>query len=254
MSLYRVGKVLVNLYFWSYTVVFFTFWLSLCALTWLLTFPFDGERRAFRSVLHVWCWLYLKLCPFWRFRIEGAKSLPKGACVLAANHQSLFDIVVLLALNRRFKWVAKKELFARPFVGWLLFFGRDVSLDRASLRDASLMLRLCNTWLDKGVSIAIFPEGHRSEDGRVAHFKRGAFQIAKEAGVPLIPLMIAGPAQSIRGYFIEPKVVAIKLELLSPTLPEAFERHSSDEIALGVEELVRNAHKKAVPSLYTQGH
>lgn len=252
MFLYRVGKVLVNLYFWPYTLVHFTFWLLLCAVAWLLTFLFDPERRVFRALLHVWCWLYLKLCPFWRFRIEKESPLPRGACVFAANHQSLFDIVVLLALNRHFKWVAKKELFSRPFVGWLLFFGRDVSLDRASLRDASQMLRLCNRWLERGVSVAIFPEGHRSADGRVAHFKRGAFQVALDAGVPLVPVMISGPVQSIRGYFIEPAIVPIRLKFLAPIAVEEFSRNSLEEIALRVEESIRGAHRAAVPSLYSQ--
>ena len=250
MFLYRLGKVLANIYFWPYTVVFFTFWLSLCAITWLFTFPFDYERRCFHTVLHTWCFLYLKLCPFWRFRIEGRQYLPKEACVFAVNHQSLFDIVVFLALNRHFKWVAKKELFSRPFVGWLLFFGRDVSLDRSSLRDASRMLSLCNAWLQRSVSVTIFPEGHRSPDGRVARFKLGAFQIAKDAGCALVPAVISGPAESIHGYFIEPKVVRVRLEFLSPVLAKELKEAPLEELAKRVEENIRDTHRRLSPTLY----
>ena len=102
------------------------------------------------------------------------------------------------------------------------------------------------------MSVAIFPEGHRSADGRVAHFKRGAFQVALDAGVPLVPVMISGPVQSIRGYFIEPAIVPIRLKFLAPIAVEEFSRNSLDEIALRVEEAIRGAHRAAVPSLYSQ--
>lgn len=246
---YKILKLLANLIFWPSTLVFFTFWLSLCAIVWLIALPFDYERRAFRVTLHTWCWLYMKLCPFWRYTIEGRENLPQGACVYVANHQSLMDISVLLGLNKRFKWVAKKELFSRPFVGWLLFFGRDIKLDRASLRDASRMIASCLHWLQRGVGIMIFPEGHRSST--VGRFKRGAFQVAQEAQVPIVPIAVSGPAQAIKGYFVEPNRTPIRIQILSPIFPEQLQNQPLDDVAREVEEQIRSVHKENHPELYT---
>ena len=245
---YKILKLLANLLFWPSTLVFFTFWLSLCAIVWLIALPFDYERRAFRITLHTWCWLYMKTCPFWRYTIEGQENLPKGACVYVANHQSLLDISVLLGLNRRFKWVAKRELFSRPFVGWLLFFGRDIEIDRASMRDASRMIAACLHWLKRGVGIMIFPEGHRGKT--VGRFKRGAFQIAQEANVPIVPIVVSGPAQVIKGYFLEPKRNRIRIQILPPVTPEELHTRSLETIALEVENQIRTLHRENVPQLY----
>lgn len=245
---YKILKLLANLLFWPVTLVFFTFWLTLCAIVWLIALPFDYERRAFRLTLHTWCWLYMKTCPFWHYTIEGQTNLPKGACVFVANHQSLMDISVLLGMNRHFKWVAKKELFSRPFVGWLLFFGRDVKIDRASMRDASRMISACLLWLKRGVSVTIFPEGHRSKT--VGHFKRGAFQIALEANVPIVPIVVSGPAQVIKGYFVEPKRTPIRVQILPPISPDQLRNQSLDEVAHNVEERIRAIHRENVPHLY----
>lgn len=250
---YKILKLLANLFFWPATFVFFTFWLSLCVMVWLVALPFDYERRAFRITLHLWCWLYMKLCPFWHYTIEGLENLPRGACVYVANHQSLMDIAVLLGLNRRFKWVAKKELFSRPFVGWLLFFGRDIKLDRASLRDASRMIASCLHWLQRGVSIMIFPEGHRSPT--VGRFKRGAFQIAQEAHVPIVPIVVSGSAQAVRGYFVEPHRTPLRVQILSPISPEQLQQQPLEDVAREVEERIRAVHQTNVPQLYTtRGH
>lgn len=245
---YKILKLLANLFFWSVTLVLFTFWFTVCALVWCLTLPFDPERRAFRCVLHVWCWSYMRTCPFWRYTIEGKEYLPKGACVYVVNHQSLMDIVVLLGINRHFKWVAKKELFSRPFVGWLLFFGRDIQIDRSSIRDASRMMAACHFWLKRNVGIMIFPEGHRNKT--VGRFKRGAFQVALDAQVPVVPIAVSGPAQAIKGYFVEPQRTPIRIQIFPPISPDQLTSETLDEVTLHVEEGIRALHRTNVPSLY----
>lgn len=241
-------KILANIYFWGYTLLLFIVWFTLSFCVWLLALPFDPKRRAFRCVLHLWCWLYLHLCPFWKFRIENPELLPRESSVFVANHQSLMDIVVLLGLNRHFKWVAKKELFTRPFVGWLLYFGRDISLDRSRLRDASRMLAACHTWLMQGISVLIFPEGHRQKT--VGRFKLGAFQVAKAASVPLVPLVVSGPAQTIRGYFIEPRRIPIRIQVLPSVAPQELLQEPLETIAADVEERIRAQHRANLPELY----
>ncbi len=245
---YKLLRVLFNLLFWSYTLVLFTFWLSVASFAWLLALPFDPKRSVFRLILFLWCKSYMTLCPFWRFRIEGRENLPKGTCIFVVNHQSLMDIVVLLSLGRHFKWVAKKELFSRPFVGWLLFFGRDISLDRSSLRDASRMITACLSWLNRGVDILIFPEGHRNV--QVGKFKLGAFLVAREARVPLVPIVVTGPAQIVRGYFIEPYRQTVRIQILKPVEALQQEEVELESIAQEVETSVRMVHRANVPEVY----
>ena len=115
-----------------------------------------------------------------------------GGVLLASNHQSLFDIPILTALvPRPLLFVAKKELFAIPFLGWYMRQRGDISLDRGSLKALTDMKRVGDL-IKKGVVVVIFPEGTRSRDGSLGAFKRGGLKILSGAQVPIIPVEISG--------------------------------------------------------------
>lgn len=181
-SLYWVFAVLVMPPLWAVAMVIGIF-----------TLPFDRRRIA----LHLWgCFwgsFYVYANPIWRFRVEGREHLPwKGAAVIVANHSSLVDILVLYGLYRPFKWVSKAELGRVPFVGWMLWINDYVLVrrgDRDSIRD---MLEHCRRHLSNGCPLLLFPEGTRTLDGKLLPFKEGGFKLAREAGVPVIPVAVSG--------------------------------------------------------------
>ena len=126
--------------------------------------------------------------------IEGAERIPKdGAFILVSNHQSLVDVVALMAVvPRRFSFVAKKELLAVPVLGWDIRSQGHVPVDRSDPRASAEVLAGLGKELMAGHPLLFFPEGTRSPDGNLLPFKRGSFQLAVNTGVPLVPCYIHG--------------------------------------------------------------
>jgi putative phosphoserine phosphatase/1-acylglycerol-3-phosphate O-acyltransferase len=127
-----------------------------------------------------------------RMRVTGAEyaRAPRPA-VFVFNHQSQFDMVVLAAvLGAGFTGIVKKEVTANPVFGPLLRFAGATFIDRSDSAGTRAALTPVVEALRGGLSIVIAPEGTRSLTPRVGPFKKGAFHIAEQAGVPIIPVVI----------------------------------------------------------------
>lgn len=135
-----------------------------------------------------------RLTPIWRFRVEGAApaDIKNAPYVVVANHESTADPFLLSWLPFDMRWVAKVSLFRAPVVGWMMRMGGDIQLQRGDGASVRAMLAEARTTLDGGLPVMIFPEGTRSSDGALQRFKDGAFHLAIEAGVPILPLAIEG--------------------------------------------------------------
>jgi 1-acyl-sn-glycerol-3-phosphate acyltransferase len=132
-----------------------------------------------------------------RTRVEGAiDEMPRdGPLILAANHASNFDAVVLGSwlipkLGRRIHWLGKKELFAWPIVGWLAATNGVHPVDRGAADVEAY--RLAKRILDEGHVLFVFPEGTRSRDGALQEAQDGVAVLALRTGAPIIPIGIAG--------------------------------------------------------------
>ena len=109
------------------------------------------------------------------------------------NHQSALDIYALLfSLPLSFKWIAKRQLFMIPFIGWAMKRAGYISLDRENPREALKAMGDAARKIREGLNIIIFPEGTRSKDGVLLPFKKGGFSLALRAGVPIMPVGIIG--------------------------------------------------------------
>jgi 1-acyl-sn-glycerol-3-phosphate acyltransferase len=140
-----------------------------------------------------------------RLEVASMPALPPGPVVFASNHESALDIWVLFAaLPRGFRFIAKQELFRLPIFGWYLSMGGHIPVDRTNRASAVASLRRAGMTVRAGTSLVVFPEGTRSRDGRIQPFKKGPFVVAKEAGVPVIPVAISGS-----GAITPSKVVAV---------------------------------------------
>ncbi len=174
------------------TIVALVVWLPAMALVWLVTVPFDPTRRISGRFLR-WCAIFATLTfPFWRIRVEGRWPPGKRGYVVVSNHQSILDILMLSRLPREMKWVAKKELFRIPWVGWMFWLAGDIALRRGDTESGRKMVSRALRYLGRGMNVMMFPEGTRSGDGRMLPFKSGAFRIAIEAGVPVLPVAVHG--------------------------------------------------------------
>lgn len=135
--------------------------------------------------------LWLMLLPV---TIEGAEHIRPGqSYVFVSNHQSMFDVWLIYGwLPVIFKWLMKAELRKVPFVGTGCKAAGHIFVDRRNAKAAMESLKEVEKQLVGGVSTVIFPEGTRSLNGEVGRFKRGAFQIAIDLGLPVIPLSLDG--------------------------------------------------------------
>lgn len=128
-----------------------------------------------------------------RVRVEGLENIPPGACVFASNHVSNVDAIAFIpAIPRRVAILIKQELMSIPILATGMRCAQFVPVDRADREAAAATIDVAVRTLKRGVSFAIFAEGTRSPDGRLRPFKRGAFNIAMEAAVPIVPVSIAG--------------------------------------------------------------
>lgn len=125
-------------------------------------------------------------------RVIGRENIdPKQSYVVVSNHQSLYDIFVLYGwLGVDFKWVMKKELRKVPFLGVACEKLDHIYIDRSNRAAALASLKNAKKTIVNGTSVIFFPEGTRSDNGRLGEFKKGAFIMAMDLGVPVLPVSI----------------------------------------------------------------
>ena len=182
-----------SLLFWVFFVVSSLVCLAIAFFLWVVTTPFDPQRRINHWFSCHWAALYASVYPGWTVRVTGREHIDrKQAYVIIANHTSMADIVLLFCLFRQFKWVSKASVFRYPILGWNMRMCRYVPLVRGQKNSITTMMRTCERWLKAGMSVAIFPEGSRSKDGRLKPFKHGAFSLAHTTGRAIVPVAIHG--------------------------------------------------------------
>jgi 1-acyl-sn-glycerol-3-phosphate acyltransferase len=134
------------------------------------------------------------LTPVWRFSIDGdvPADISHRGYVVIANHESTADPFLLSWLPWDMRWVAKEELFRLPLIGWLMRLSGDIPLRRGARDSVTRMMGECSRTLAGGLPVMMFPEGTRSRDGELLPFKDGAFELAIESQVPVLPVALAG--------------------------------------------------------------
>ena len=170
---------------------------------------------------------------------------PNRSYIYMSNHQSNFDIPVLLAyLPVQFRWLAKVELFRIPIFGFAMQRAGYISIDRSNRKSAILSLKRAAEIIRGGVSVMIFPEGTRSRDGNIHIFKSGGFILAIDSGVPIVPVIIHGtwPIMSKDRLRIRPGNVVLEIEKPVETSP--YSRSDKAELMEKVRQIITESHKK----------
>jgi 1-acyl-sn-glycerol-3-phosphate acyltransferase len=194
----RLWQSLVSVWTWLVLVLCVLLWLPLMLVIWLLSAPFDRGRYAvgylFRQIARVTA----TLNPLWRFRTAGLMPAdPRRPYVVVSNHESFVDILLISHLPWEMKWLSKAELFRIPVMGWLMWIAGDVPVKRGFGPSAVEAMARCRRILARRVSVMIFPEGTRSRTAELLPFKDGAFRLAIDAGVPILPLAVHGTASAL---------------------------------------------------------
>jgi 1-acyl-sn-glycerol-3-phosphate acyltransferase len=188
----------VSLLFWATCVVLVILWTPLIAFYRLATFRSDPDRYRVGYLFHRIAMVATRLNPFWNFRVvDEVHPDPRRPYVFVANHQSNADPFLVAMVPWEMKWLSKKSIFDIPLLGWMMRVAGDVELDRGNKESARRAMTQMRARLDRKLSVIIFPQGTRSPDGTVGEFREGAFRLAIEAGVDVVPLAVAGTAESL---------------------------------------------------------
>jgi len=224
------------------------------ALVWLLTFWWDKRLWILHRYSIVWALFYIWVNPFWKINFSGRENVRKGQTyVIVSNHQSAMDIVLLYRLWMHFKWVAKRELFRIPVIGWNLWLNKHIAINRSSVKGALKMMKQAETHLKMRSSVLIFPEGTRSNDGTVKRFREGAFVLAQKTGFPILPVVVNGTREVIStdSLHIKGKQV-LTLTILPEITPDFYMEKPVGELVAHVQKIITNEHKSIAPEYYNE--
>jgi 1-acyl-sn-glycerol-3-phosphate acyltransferase len=170
-----------------------------------------------------------------KVEVVGRERVPAGvSCIYLSNHVSNLDPPVLFpALPGQCSALLKKELMRIPLLGTAMRLAKFVPVERGNRREsAQASVGAAAAALKSGLHIVIFAEGTRSEDGRLAAFKRGPFYLAMETGAPIVPIAISGTQTMMRKHSAAIKPGVAKVEFLEAIYPGDFE--SRDDLMRAV--------------------
>ncbi len=158
----------------------------------LLGLPQDG--RPHHDLASIWGKTIIRMIPGWSIKIDGLENIPKDndAVVIVANHESMADIWAMFFLNVQFRWIAKAEIKKIPVIGTVMRWAGYIFIKRGDRVSTAAALARSKETIDSGISMMFFPEGTRSADGKVKKFKIGAFKLANDSKVDILPIAIHG--------------------------------------------------------------
>lgn len=226
---------MLRLLHWFYTWLFFVPMLALVTFTLgmlvLITSPF-APRFTNRVWPCIWArWNFL-LTPAW-VTVSGLENINQGnSYIIAVNHISQHDILVLYGwLPVDLKWVMKKELGRVPVIGIACKALGHIFLDRSNREAAVASLQFAKENLRPGSSILFFPEGTRSDDGQLMPFKKGAFVMAKDMDLPILPITLAGTDKILPNGTLALRPGKAQMIIHSPVPLERVRSSSAEELA-----------------------
>jgi len=227
----RSGSLLFSVLAWSGGAFSTFFWGTLSVIGSLFSKTGRFQHFCMRTWSRWCCWSSRT-----RVVVEGAENVLRGRPqVFAANHQAIYDILILGGwIPVQFRWVARKEWFRTPFMGWHLARSGTVSIDRENPRAAARSLIAAADIIRAGTNIAFFPEGTRHPDALLQSFKPGGFLLAQRAGVPIVPVSIVGTKEIIRKNSWRVHKGTIKLIIGKPIETSAYGKRERDKLMADV--------------------
>lgn len=162
-----------------------------------------------------------------RVKVTGRENFdPKTSYVFVANHQGAYDIFAIYGyLGHNFRWMMKKGLESIPLVGYSCRVSGHIYVDNSSPSAVRRTMETAEKQLAGGMSVVVFPEGARTPDGKMHAFRRGAYQLAMEFNLPVVPVTIAGAYKVMPRTAILPRYGTIRLTIHKPIYAPEGGRH-----------------------------
>ena len=235
-----------SLYAWIYGITVLILVFPFTVIIWLVTYPFGHSDMAITRMINFQALILSNTIPLWKISVYGRENMvPKQNYIVVSNHQSALDIPFIHKIKLLFKWISKIENFKVPILGQSMAMAKYIKIDRGNIESATALMKDATEILNKGESLAIFPEGTRSKDAEIKRFKTGAFKLAMITGTPILPVVIDGTAAILpKKGIIFSSGHRVTIKILKPVLPEDFGTDNPDILtknfrALFVDELAK---------------
>ncbi len=168
----------------------------------------------------IWARIFCRLA-FVSVEVKGRDNIdPHTSYVFVANHQGAYDIFSLFGyLGHNFRWMMKESLRKIPFVGWACKAAGQIFVDNSSVSATRRTMHEAEKQLRGGMSLTVFPEGARSWDGNMRRFKKGAYKLAVEFNLPVVPVTIDGAFDVLPRFKFLPRPGHIRITIHKPIHP-----------------------------------
>jgi len=244
----RFALIIYQIFIWAPLILVITL---VTAITTVVGCFCGGERIFSYYPGAIWSRLFCNftLCPV---KVVGREKLnKKQSYIFVSNHQGAYDIFLIYGyIGQPVKWVMKQSLRKIPFVGLACEAAGFIFVDNSSPQAAAKTIRLAEEKLKNGASIAIFPEGSRTRTGKMGVFKKGAYQMALDLKLPIVPITINGSFEvmPIDSYRINPH----KMEMIihDPIYFDGIAPENLREVAVKVRELVNRSRETIESALW----
>ncbi|MFC1562514.1 lysophospholipid acyltransferase family protein [candidate division KSB1 bacterium] len=216
-------------------------------VVYIILSPLDYKRKISDLLMRLWAAMLLFISGV-KTKITGLENIDKkNSYIVVSNHQSQFDIPVMIRyLPLTVRMLAKKELFRIPIFGWAMYLAGHISLDRGKGKKALKSLKEASEKIRKmKLSIIVYPEGTRSPDGKVQNFKKGAFRLGLETRLPVLPVSIIGSREIMPKDSLIINKGEIKIIVGNPIITENLEKAELKNLSDTVRnEIIKNMEVK----------
>lgn len=177
-----------------------------------------------------------------KISIIGEENIPKDRAVLfVGNHQSIYDILILLAyVKQPIAFIAKIELAKIPILSTWMKYMNCIFIDRNDVRQSLRVINQGAENLKKGYSYVIFPEGTRTVDGKLEEFKPGSFKLAIKAGAPIVPFTFIDSYKIMSKDRFSLNKANVKLVFLPPVYVENIDKKDTKRLADDVRDIIKS--------------
>jgi 1-acyl-sn-glycerol-3-phosphate acyltransferase len=175
--------------------------------------------------------IFFVRCVGVRVHVKGIERIPPGTCIFAANHTSSADApAVVWSIPRRIAILLKRSLFSYPIAGQAFRLAHFIPVDRFDRDSAIVSIEKATEAIRAGQSFLIYPEGTRSNDGRLQELKKGTAVMAIKAGVPIVPIACSGAHRVMEKRKLNVKPGDIVVEFLAPIDASQYTFEQRDEL------------------------
>lgn len=233
---------IASLLVWVVWQIVVVLWTPVVGISLLLTGWWDRPRWIAGRVFRFGAQILIALNPFWRVRVVGdVPDRSSHPFVAVANHESLADIILIGWLPWDMKWLSKSSIFRVPFLGQMMRMAGDVGVERSDAGSRGTSYSKLRRWLRRGASIMIFPEGTRSRTPEMLPFRKGAFRLAIETGLPILPMAVHGTRTAIRKGSMKFGNADVVVRILDPVPTVGMDGEDLDDLRAGIRRDIEEA-------------